>query len=228
LCLTGREAGPVAGMGGRRLTNRGRLLNDNCLWRGAIYIPVMATCGVSGILSRAIQSMRSTTSPAVDAWHRASRLRLGLLLGLILCLSLRAAEEDEKFLFLTLRYKDGAITLVKSAVVSGTLKPQRNSARPDALQIHLEKTEGESAWSLVMDDPSVRRYEYEDPDQPGVIRSKEVRVNDTEFIIRAPLLPGVRHLAVYRQEPPAPGAKAPATPSKKLLVRHTLPQGVTR
>lgn len=162
----------------------------------------------------------------------ASRLilgvRLGVMLGLVLGLSLSAAEEDGKFLFLTLRYKDGVITVMKSAVVSGTLKPQRDSTKPDALQITLEKTEGESAWSVAMDDPSVRRYEYEDPQQPGVIRSKEVKRNDLEFIVRAPLLAGVRHLAVYRQEPPAPGAKPAAAPVKKLLARHTLPPEVTR
>ena len=150
------------------------------------------------------------------------------MLGLTLCLCLRGAEADGKFLFLTLRYKDGDITLVKSALVSGTLKPRRNSTRPDALQIVLEKAEGQSAWSLAIDDPSVRRYEYEDPERPGVIRSKEVKVNDVEFIVRAPLVTDVRHLAVYRQEPPAPGAKAPAAPVKKLLVRHSLPREVTR
>ena len=172
--------------------------------------------------------MRSATRLAVAAARWVPGLRLGLWLGLILCLSLRAAEEDGKFLFLTLRYKDGVIMVVKSALVSGRLKPQRDSTRPDALQITLEKTEGESAWRLAMDDPSVRRYEYEDPQQPGVIRSKEVKVNDIEFIVRAPLVAGVRHLAVYRHEPPAPGAKQSAAPVKQLLVRHALPQEVTR
>jgi len=162
------------------------------------------------------------------AWRWMPGLRLGLLLGLIFCFFLRAAEEDGKFLFLTLLYKDGVITVVKSAVVSGSLKPQRDSIKPDALHVTLEKTEGESAWSIAIDDPSVRRYEYEDPEQPGVIRSKEVKVNDIEFIVRAPLVAGVRHLAIYRQEPPAPGEKPPAVPVKKLLVRHALPKEVTR
>src|SRR5258705_4770786 len=111
--------------------------------------------------------------------------------------------------------------VVKSAVVSGRLKPQRDPPRPDALQITLEKTEGESAWRLAMDDPSVRRYEYEDPQQPGVIRSKEVKVNDIEFIVRAPLVAGVRHLAVYRHVPPAPRAKQSAAPAQQMLVPHT-------
>lgn len=172
--------------------------------------------------------MRSTTRLAFATPPWLVGRRLGLLFGLVLCLSLRAADEDEKFLFLTLRCKDGVITVVKSTVISGALKSQRDSAKPDALHITLERTAGESAWSVAIDDPSVRRYEYEDPQQPGVIRSKEVKVNDIEFIVRAPLVAGVRHLAVYRREPPAPGAKAPAAPAKKLLVRHTLPKEVTR
>jgi hypothetical protein len=154
-------------------------------------------------------------------------LQLGLLLGLLTCSSVRA-EEEGKFLFLTLRLKDGVVTVVKSAVVSGTLKPQRNSTKSDALHIQLEKNEGESAWSVAIDDPSVQRHEYEDPQQPGGIRSKEVKLADVEFIVRAPLLTDVRHLAVYRNEPPASGAKASAVAVKKLLVRHALPKEVTQ
>ena len=150
-----------------------------------------------------------------------------LLLGLLLCHALSA--EDEKFLFLTLRYKDGNITLVKSAVVSGTLKPQRNSKKPNALQIQLEKNNGTSVWSVVVDDPSVQRYEYEDPQQPGVIRSKEVKLNDVEFIVRAPLVTEVRQLAVYRVDPTAPGAKSSTSATvTNLLVRQVLPKEVTR
>ncbi len=83
-------------------------------------------------------------------------------------------------------------------------------------------------WSVVIDDPSVRRYEYEDPLQPGVLRAMEVKLNDIEFIVRAPLVADVRHLGVYREEPRTSGAKAPATPAKKLVVRHALPEEVTR
>jgi hypothetical protein len=187
----------------------------------------MATFGTSVFFSRAIPSMRSAPILAVAASRWVPGLRLGLWLGLMLCLSLRAAEEDGKFLFLTLRYKDGVMTVVRSALVPGRLKPQRDSTRHDALEIALETTAGETAWRLAVDDPSVRRYEYEDPQQPGVIRSKEVKVNDIEFIVRAPLLAGVRHVAVYRREPPAPGAKQTA-PVKTLLVRHALPQEVTQ
>jgi hypothetical protein len=188
----------------------------------------MAAREANHLSRRVIQAVRFSISRGLVASRLAPALRLGIFLGLIFCLSLGAAEEDGQFLFLTLRYKDGIITVVKSAMVSGTIKPQRNSTKTDALHITLEKAEGETAWSLAIDDPSVRRYEYEDPQQPGVIRTKEVKVNDIEFIVRAPLVAGVRHLTVYRQEPPSPGAKPSAAPVKKLLLRHALPQEVTR
>jgi hypothetical protein len=166
-------------------------------------------------------------APSSFRCNLVQALRLGLIFGLLFCLSLRAAQE-EKFLFLTLRYKDGAITLVKSALVPGSLKPQRNSTRPEALHIALEKVAGEAAWSVVMEDPSLRRYEYEDPQQPGVIRLQEARLDEIEFIVRAPFIAGVRQLGIYRLETPVPGAKAAVAPVKKLLVRIVLPQEVTQ
>jgi len=191
------------------------------------YISDMTAGENSRCLPRATQSARTSTVLARLVSRLALGLHFGAVVGALFCFSLRA-EEDGKFLFLTLRSKDGVITVMKSAVVSDTLKPQRDSAKPDALRITLEKTEGESAWSVAIDDPSVRRYEYEDPEQPGVIRVKEIKLKETEFIVRAPLVAGVRHLAVYRREPPAPGAKPSAAPTNKMLVRYALPQEVTR
>jgi len=154
--------------------------------------------------------------------------RCAVMLGLMLCLSSPAADEEGKFLFLTLRFKDGVVTVVKSTLVNGTLKPQRDSKKTDAFHISLGKTEGESIWSVAIDDPSVCRYEYEDPQAPGTIRVKEVKLDDVEFIVRVPLIDGVRQLEVYRHESPASGAKQPTTPVKKLLLQHKLPQEVTR
>ncbi len=49
-----------------------------------------------------------------------------------------------------------------------------------------------------MDDPSVHRYEYEDPDRPGQLAIREVRTEKSEFVLRVPLMDGVDHIEFYR------------------------------
>ena len=93
----------------------------------------------------------------------------------------------------------------------------------------MEQGGGGACWSLAIDDPSVQRQEYEDPQQPGALRSKRVQVDDIEFVVRAPLTVGARYIRVYRKEKgtqaATPGASAPA---QKLLARIELPGDVTR
>ncbi len=150
---------------------------------------------------------------------------IALALSLIGFRTATAQPEQDKFFFLTFRLKAGVVTLVKSQVMPGTLKPQRDSTRAVALRFVLEKAEDQPLWSRRVDDPSVQRLEYEDPDHPGEIRSKVVQLDDVEFIVRAPYRKEVRHVAIYREElsPPVAGEKA-APPRKQLLVRIPLPQ----
>jgi len=147
----------------------------------------------------------------------------------VAALSVSEQAVTNQFLFLTLRLKSGVVTLEKALVVSGTLKPQRDSTEADLLLVTLEQGGGGACWSLAIDDPSVQRQEYEDPQQPGALRSKRVQVDDIEFVVRAPLTVGARYIGVYRKEKgtqaATPGASAPA---HKLLARIELPGDVTR
>ena len=54
-------------------------------------------------------------------------------------------------------------------------------------------------------DPLVERYEYEDPDEPGKIRVKEVRRESAEIVVRVPRKDEARVMRVYRRRPAAPG-----------------------
>jgi hypothetical protein len=160
-----------------------------------------------------------------------TRLAIGLVVALM-TLSLGrvpASDGTNQFLFLTLRLKGGTVTLEKASVVSGTLKPQQDSTDAEPLFVTLEPAEGEARWSLAIDDPSIQRYEYEDPQQSGVLKSKLVQVDDVEFVVRAPLTPGVRHIAIHRKEKSVQPAKAGALPAAKtLLARIELPKEVTK
>jgi hypothetical protein len=97
-------------------------------------------------------------------------------------------------------------------------KPQRDSQELESLVVSLEATTGEERWSLAIADPSLQRLEYEDPDQPGRLLSKSVKVDDVEFIVRAPLTAGVRQVAVFRKEKTGQQAN-----QRRLLARMPLP-----
>ncbi|MGC3958332.1 MAG: M64 family metallopeptidase [Verrucomicrobiota bacterium] len=81
----------------------------------------------------------------------------------------------------------GKITLEKAQLVAGTLKPQQNSTDEKLLLISLEQTKDIAHWSLSIDDPSVQRLEYEDPEHPGALKTKWVTSDDAAFIVLAPL-----------------------------------------
>jgi hypothetical protein len=162
--------------------------------------------------------------------------RIGLFLwGLALLTILSPArlvadDSTNQFLFLTLRLKGGTATLEKAQKVSGRLKKQLDSTDAESLLINLEKSSGEESWSVTIADPSIERLEYEDPDQPGALKSKVVQLDDVEFVVRAPLIVGVRQLAVYRKEKKEspPGKSSLANESKRLLVRINLPDAVVK
>lgn len=144
-------------------------------------------------------------------------------------LGIQAGQSDtNQFLFLTLRLKAGVVTLEKAEIVAGTLKPQQNSTDEQPLLIALEQTKGIAQWSLKMDDPSVQRLEYEDPQQPGVLKTKLLATDDIEFIVRTPLITGVRHLAIHRQAARSKLIAADSSATNSLLARIELPQAVTK
>ena len=147
-------------------------------------------------------------------------------LGLLLLLTAaRAEDEPKQFLFLTLRLRGNVVTLEKARVVQGTLKPQKDSTDEDPVIIALEEVEGKERWTIAINDPSIERLEYEDPQQPGVIKSTVVHNDDVEFIARVPLMADIHHVAVFRRQKQAPVGNAVAKAvSRKLLGRMELPK----
>ncbi|MDB6027818.1 MAG: hypothetical protein JWM68_4041 [Verrucomicrobiales bacterium] len=163
--------------------------------------------------------------------NRILRLFLGLLLMLMICSpgALRADAGTNQFLFLTIQIKGGVLTMQKASVVAGSLKPQQDSKDAEALVVALEDAEGKDRWSLAMEDPTIQRLEYEDPQHPGVIKSTVTHLDDVEFIARVPLMIGVRHVAIYRKEKNVPPTRTGApSADKRLLHRIELPKEATK
>jgi hypothetical protein len=133
----------------------------------------------------------------------------------------------DTFLFLTLRMRTGEVSVVRSQIVPGTLKPQPAPRAPEPLAVVLEDSDGTELATARLDDPSLRRFEYEDPDQPGAIKARTVPVDDTEFIVRVPQPARATRVAVYREAAGAAGTGSTERvkpPDRKLLKRLDLPK----
>jgi hypothetical protein len=128
------------------------------------------------------------------------------------------AEERDQILFLHLRLKDGVVTLVRSSVKPGRLKTPIASDRKGEIHLELTATNGLSLWSDVMADPTVQRLEYEDPEHPGALKLKEVKVTEAEFIVRVPFHKDAKQLELQRLDRPANRAEAGAPGTKKKLL----------
>ena len=142
---------------------------------------------------------------------------LVLLLGLSPSLNAQVVQ-DQQILFLHLRLTNGVVHLVASTAVPGHLKPAVTTEKPGDLYLELISTNRLSVWTGVVSDPLVHRYEYEDPDHPGQLKAKVVKLDQAEFTVRVPGRKEANQLNIYRLEPPATqSGMAASRPSRTLL-----------
>ena len=147
-----------------------------------------------------------------------------LLAGAILTACCCRAEEKEQILFLHLKLNDNTITLVSSSVRPGHLKTPLVPDKKGYVQLELTSTNGTVLWNDVIADPRVRRFEYNDPDHPGALKAKQVKVTETEFSLRVPFHKDAKQLKVHKLNKPANREEAAlGGRAKKLLCSLTLP-----
>jgi hypothetical protein len=149
----------------------------------------------------------------------------GLALWLGWFSNLQAQEaQDPQILFLHLRLTNGVVHLIASTTVPGRLKPAIATEKPGDLYLELVSTNSLTVWSGVVSDPLVRRYEYEDPEHPGQLKAKEVKLDQAEFTVRVPGRTEARQLNIYRLEPPATqSGMAASRPTRTLMGTIQLP-----
>ena len=133
------------------------------------------------------------------------------LAGLILFIPPMSArdQEQEKILFLHLRIKGEVVTLLKCSTRPGVLKKPHH--QKGELTLDLISADGAALWTTVMEDPRIQRFEYEDPDNPGQLKTKVVQLPETEFMVRVPYKKAAKRLVIFRHEPvsgDAPGKAA--------------------
>ena len=136
-----------------------------------------------------------------------------------LLLNLNAEEgQDEQILFLHLKITNGVVLLVESTAVPGHLKSAFTIEKPGDLYLELISTNPLPVWTDVVPDPLVRRYEYEDPDHPGQLKLKEVKLDQAEFTVRVPGRKEARQLNIYRLDPSAVKSTTTASSQLKTLL----------
>jgi hypothetical protein len=103
-------------------------------------------------------------------------------------------------LFLHMAMQGGTVRLVGSDVRPGTLKERAASLQSSRVIVEVLSANGTLLWSGSVPDPSVRRYEYEDPARPGTLVPVVVTREATEFSVRIPSLPDMDRVEFFRLE----------------------------
>jgi hypothetical protein len=150
---------------------------------------------------------------------RITKVVCGLVLLHGLLSNLNAGNgPDQQILFLRFKLTNGVVNLVASTAVAGHLKPTVTAEKPGDLYLELISTNNLPVWTDVVPDPLVRRYEYEDPDHPGQLKVKEVKLDQAEFTVRVPGRKEARQLKIYRLDRPAAQSSAAASRRTKTLL----------
>lgn len=118
-------------------------------------------------------------------------------------------QSEAQIVFLHLRMKGDTLTLVKSALRPGVLKQRRPIEKPGGIYYEIVSSSGKLLWKGVAGDPSRQRLEYEDPDHPGRLKIKYVKLNEVEFTLRIPFKAGMSRLELYRLVPAETGQGQP-------------------
>src|SRR5512141_868274 len=91
---------------------------------------------------------------------------------------------DGGIIFLRMVLQGGKVGLVSSEVRPGTLKGRPASLQSNRVMVDVLSANGTLLWSGSVPDPSVHRYEYEDPARPGTLVPVVVTREATEFSVR--------------------------------------------
>lgn len=126
-----------------------------------------------------------------------------------------AQASPPQIYFLRLNLQSNQVSLVSASVAPGTLKVF--PAQDAVLDLEVATSAGQVLWTNRVANPSIRHLEYEDPDHPGQILSKEVQLTNTEFTVRIPVIRDAHHVNFYLPQTMAGTNATGANPSAAQL-----------
>ena len=102
--------------------------------------------------------------------------------------TLRAEENtnSDEIIFLHMQVDSSGVTLLDSRTVAGNLKIPRAQRVYRAVYFEAADKDGKVVYQGSFDDPLVKRLEYEDPDNPGKLKSITVFLDKAELTVRVP------------------------------------------
>lgn len=121
-----------------------------------------------------------------------------IVFGVMLCVGAGAADAPtvSQIVFLQLQFDQSGVTLASSRTVEGKLKQLR---APENREISYDVTNNSGViFTGALDDPLVKRLEYEDPDNPGQLKMKVVEVTEATVYLRIPYAENLREVTFYR------------------------------
>lgn len=150
--------------------------------------------------------------------HRL-QLVAGFLLLLMFCSGpLQAGKSiNSEIIFLQLHIDKDSISLIKSVVVPGAIKQPRVGSISKDIYYEVESKTGSVITSGTVDNPLIRRVEYEDPDNPGTLKTKVIELSEADFVLRLNYSDDIEAVSFYKltSNRNDPGEK----PSRELLSR---------
>jgi len=109
---------------------------------------------------------------------------VAISLLMILVAGTSAASEDDRILYLTVKYAGGTVSLDDAEVVDGTIKQPRQPRLTPGLHFAVAAADGEVLFTGTVPDPTLLHVEYED-DQ-GRLQKRTARQDPAIFVIRIP------------------------------------------
>jgi len=141
--------------------------------------------------------------------HRCGYISLCTAFLLALAGEPAVAQGNSQVVFLHLKLKQGKLILLDRNVRGGSVKQSRAVQQYATWNYDVRSRSGEVLWSGTMRDPSLRRYEYEDPNEPGKLKGRHVDLDNAEFTVRIPDIVGADRVEFYRSIASSAGAERP-------------------
>ena len=131
--------------------------------------------------------------------HRLQLVACFLLLLMFCSCPLQAGESGTAgIIFLQLHIDKDSISLIESITVPGTLKQPRAGSISRDIYYEVESKTGSVITSGTVDDPLIRRVEYEDPDNPDLLITKVIELSEADFVLRLDFKDDIESVSFYK------------------------------
>jgi len=130
------------------------------------------------------------------------RYQIALIITLFLILSVisNVAGTENKIVFLQFNIDSNSISLTKSTLADGELKKPRIKSSGKEIYFEVVSKDSQLLSSGNIENPLVRKFEYENPDKPGEILQKIVNLESVEFIVRVDYNNQIDKINFYRTQ----------------------------